>query len=99
MRSGGNNRTGTFRLLKDIKVHYKKSSLKWKQKLHGSIFTENLFFEVDECRTARINDVLCFIMQIDNKLRYKKKRAIFNEIEIVLSSGVGENRTLVQTSY
>lgn len=69
-------------LLKNLKVHYKKSSVKQKQKLLSSIFPENLFFEGKECRTARINDVLRFILQIDNKLGGKKRGQFSTKLKL-----------------
>jgi len=69
-------------VLKNLKEHYKKSSVKQKQKLLSSIFPENLFFKGDECRTTRINDVLRFILQIDNKLEYKKRGQFSTKLKL-----------------
>ncbi len=69
-------------LLKDLKEHYKKSSIDQKQKLLSSIFPENLFFEENKCRTERINDVLRFILQIDKGLDNKKRGQISNKLKL-----------------
>lgn len=59
-----------------LKKHYNISSVKQKQKLLSSIFPENLYFEGEQCRTTRINDVLRFILQRNNSLVCKKKGQI-----------------------
>ncbi|WP_161596094.1 recombinase family protein [Patiriisocius marinus] len=69
-------------LLKNLKEYYKKSSVKQKQMLLSSIFPENLFFEGNECRTARINDVLRFILQIDNTLGHKKRGQFSTKLKL-----------------
>ncbi len=69
-------------LLKNLKGHYNKSTVKEKQKLLSSIFPENLFFEGKECRTARINDVLRFILQIDSELGDKKRGQFSNKLKL-----------------
>lgn len=69
-------------LLKNLKEHYNKSSVKQKQKLLSSIFPENLFFEEGGCRTARINDVLRFILQIDNQLGDKKRGQFSTKLKL-----------------
>ena len=67
---------------KKLKKCYKNSSVKRKQKLLSSIFPENLFFEGDKCRTTRINDVLRFILQIDNKLNDKKRGQFTTKLKL-----------------
>ncbi len=69
-------------LLKNLKEYYNQSSVKQKQKLLSSIFPENLYFEGEECRTARINDVLRFILQIDNKLGHKKRGQFSTKLKL-----------------
>ncbi|GGI57012.1 hypothetical protein GCM10011444_13210 [Winogradskyella haliclonae] len=77
-------------LLKNMKEYYNKSSVKQKQKLLSSIFPENLFFEDNKCRTTRINDVLRFMLQIDNELGNKKRGQFSNKLK--LSSRVESER-------
>ena len=77
-------------MLKDLKEHYKQASVKQKQKLLSSIFPENLFFEGEECRTARINNVLRFILQIDSELDHKKREQFSTKLK--LSSRVEPER-------
>lgn len=77
-------------LLKDLKEYYNRSSVKQKQKLLSSIFPENLFFEGNKCRTTRINDVLRFILQIDNMLGDKKRGQFSTKLK--LSSRVESER-------
>ena len=69
-------------LLKNLKKHYSQSSVKQKQKLISSIFPENLFFEGNECRTIRINDVLRFILQMDNELGGKKRGQFSTKLKL-----------------
>jgi site-specific DNA recombinase len=69
-------------LLKNLKEHYKIASVNQKQKLLSSIFPENLFFEGEECRTTRINDVLRFILQIDNELGIKKRGQFSTKLKL-----------------
>ena len=69
-------------LLKNLKKHYKNSSVKQKQKLLSSIFPENLYFVGEECRTDRINDVLRFILQIDSELEYKKRGQFSTKLKL-----------------
>ena len=69
-------------MLTNLKEHYKGSSVKQKQKLLSSIFPEKLYFEGEECRTARINDVLRFILQVDNKLGHKKRGQFSTKLKL-----------------
>ncbi len=77
-------------LLKNLKEHYKNSSVNEKQKLISSIFPENLFFEEKKCRTTRINEVLRLILQIDNDLGNKKRGQLSEKLK--LSSRVESER-------
>lgn len=69
-------------LMKNLKEHYNKSTVKQKQKLLCSIFPENLFFEENKCRTERINDVLRYILQIDNGLGDKKRGQFSTKLKL-----------------
>ena len=62
--------------LSNLKTHYTNSVIRDKQQLLSSIFPEKIVFDGKKCRTNRINDVLRFILQIDNELGIKKKWTI-----------------------
>ena len=87
-----------FQHLDNFKQTYTNSAIAHKKKLISSIFPEKIEFDGKKCRTTRINDVLRYILQIDKELDKNKKGQISKKYEFVPCGGVGENRTLVQTS-
>ncbi len=56
-------------LLGNIKKHYQRSGIAEKQQLLGSIFPEKIKFDGKQCQTGRINEVVCRMLLIYNKLK------------------------------
>jgi len=57
--------------LSNLSEQYKSSNVQGKQNLLVSIFPENFSISAKNCRTPRINDVLRYILQINNELTQK----------------------------
>lgn len=68
--------------LSNLKSHYLNSAIRDKQQLISSIFPEKFEFDGKKCRTTRINDVLRFMLQIDNGLQNKKSGQFSKKIEL-----------------
>jgi site-specific DNA recombinase len=60
-------------LLKNIANTYKGVPSELKRKIIGSIFTEKIIFENNECRTTKLNQVVSLILQSTNKFHKNKK--------------------------
>ena len=68
--------------LSNLKAHYVNSAIRDEQQLISSIFPEKFEFDGIKCRTTRINDVLRFMLQIDNGLQNKKSGQFSKKIEL-----------------
>ena len=84
-----------FLHLENFKQTYSNSAIAHKKKLIISIFLENIEFDGKKCRTARINDVLRYILQIDKELDETKKGQISKNMSL---SSVVEQRG-VKSNY
>ena len=71
-----------FSHLENFKQTYSNSAIAHKKKLIISIFLENIEFDGKKCRTARINDVLRYILQIDKELDENKKGQISKNMSL-----------------
>ena len=68
--------------MKNLKEQYKSSNVQGKQNLLVSIFPENFSISAKNCRTPRINDVLRYILQINNELTQKIGENFSTNLEI-----------------
>ena len=68
--------------LSNLKVHYANAAIRDKQQLISSIFPEKFEFDGKKCRTTRINDVLRYILLINNDLKNKKSGQLSKKIEL-----------------
>ena len=80
----------------NLKGHYANSAVRGKQQLISSIFPEKFEFDGKKCRTTRINDVLRYMLLIDNDLQNKKSGQLSKKIE--LSTLVESGRVLLLQS-
>lgn len=63
--------------LEHLSKLYKSGTLEEKRQIIGSIFPENLTFDVVENRTTRLNEWIDIIYQITSKLITKKRTSTF----------------------
>ena len=80
-----------FRLCNNIYEFYKESELEVKQKLLGSIFVQNLIFDLEKVRTAKMSTSFQFITQVYKQLQNGEKlkgRQIADLLEIALPPGL-----------
>jgi len=75
--------------MKNLKAQYNLSSVQGKQNLLVSIFPDNFSISDKNCRTPRINDVLRYILQINNELTQKIGEDFSTNLEM---SSLVENR-------
>jgi hypothetical protein len=68
--------------MKNLKEQYNLSSVQGKQNLLVSIFPENFSISETNCRTPRINDVLRYILQINNELTHKIGKDFSTNLEM-----------------
>jgi len=68
--------------MKNLSEQYKSSNVQGKQNLLVSIFPENFSISAKNCRTPRINDVLRYILQINNELTQKTGENFSSNLEI-----------------
>ena len=68
--------------MKNLSEQYKLSNVQGKQNLLVSIFPENFSLSEKNCRTPRINDVLRYILQINNELTQKIGENFSTNLEI-----------------
>ena len=68
--------------MKNLSEQYKSSNVQGKQNLLVSIFPESFSISAKNCRTPRINDVLRYIMQINNELTQKIGENFSTNLEI-----------------
>ena len=59
---------GGFAFLKNAEKFYLEATLENKQKIVGSMFTDNVIFENSELRTPALNEVVSLILQENNEL-------------------------------
>ena len=68
--------------ISDIAKSFKESTIDGKQRIIGSIFPEKIEFENNQCRTARMNEVIAKVLIIDKGSRVIKKGQINKFIDL-----------------
>ncbi|GAA4334207.1 recombinase family protein [Flaviaesturariibacter amylovorans] len=83
-------------LVENLPALYRKADMGQKKDILGSIFPEKLHFDKNECRTARVNEVLRLILAMDAGSGHKKTGQIFKNLS--LSGNVEDNGVEPMTS-
>ena len=69
-------------VLKNLKTFYNSGSWETKQMILGSIFSEKLIFEKNECRTLKLNTVINHIFQISKDFLEQKKGQVRENLNL-----------------
>ncbi|TCZ64586.1 recombinase family protein [Flaviaesturariibacter aridisoli] len=69
-------------LVGNLPALYGKADIQQKKDILGSIFPEKLLFSKNECRTARINEVLRLILAMDAGFGHKKTGQTFKNLSL-----------------
>ncbi len=68
--------------LNRIGDHYKKADAKGKVNLVGSIFSEMIEFDGNQCRTPKVNEAAALCLSIDGRLRGNKKGTVHEKMKL-----------------